>query len=72
MVLVAAATDTGPGPMSLASFATFSSSAMFAVPVAVLGGPGLLILGWVLLQALGTITWIPAIRRLRGRDPGPG
>jgi hypothetical protein len=48
--------------------AAFSGSTVFAVPAAVLGGPGLLILLWVILQALGTATWIPAVRRLRGRD----
>jgi hypothetical protein len=59
---------SGPGPISVAAFASFTGSAVFAVPAAVLGGPGLLILLWVVLQALGTATWIPAVRRLRGRD----
>jgi hypothetical protein len=59
---------SGPGPISLAAFASFTGSAVFAVPAAVLGGPGLLILLWVVLQVLGTATWIPAVRRLRGRD----
>jgi hypothetical protein len=60
---------TGTGDsIGLASFASFTSSAVFAVPAAVLGGPGLLIIVWVLLQALGTATWIPAVRRLRGED----
>ncbi len=59
------------GPIGLAGFAAFSGSTVFAVPAAVLGGPGLLILLWVVLQALGTATWIPAVRRLRGRDPDP-
>ena len=56
------------GPMALGALAAFTGSTVFAVPAAVLGGPGLLILLWVVLQALGTATWIPAVRRLRGRD----
>jgi hypothetical protein len=54
--------------ISLASVASFTSSAAFAVPAAALGGPGLLIIVWVLLQTLGMATWIPAVRRLRGED----
>jgi hypothetical protein len=41
---------------------------MFAVPAAVLGGPGLLLILFVTLQAVGALGWIPAVRRLRGED----
>jgi hypothetical protein len=41
---------------------------VWAVPAATIGVPGLLILLWVMLQAVGAVAWIPAVRRLRGDD----
>ena len=41
---------------------------VWAVPAATIGVPGLLILIWVALQAVGALAWIPAVRRLRGED----
>ncbi|HEX5040964.1 MAG TPA: Ig-like domain-containing protein [Candidatus Limnocylindria bacterium] len=41
---------------------------IYAVPAAVLVGPGVLLLLWLGLQTAGAIAWIPAVRRLRGRD----
>lgn len=41
---------------------------IWAVPAAVIGGPGLLFLLFIALQAAGAITWIPAARRLRDDD----
>ncbi|MDH4335106.1 MAG: hypothetical protein OEW24_07600 [Chloroflexota bacterium] len=35
------------------------------VPGAAVGVPGLLVILFVALQALGVLTWIPAVRRLR-------
>jgi hypothetical protein len=65
-----ATTDPGGGgALSLATLDVFSGATVFAVPAAALGGPGVLILLWVLLQTLGAATWIPAVRRLRGKDP---
>ncbi len=37
--------------------------------VAALGVPGLLLIAWIVLQALGALSWIPAVWRLRGSDP---
>lgn len=34
------------------------------VPAAVVGVPGLLVILWVALQAIGALAWIPAVRRL--------
>jgi hypothetical protein len=48
---------------------------IWAVPAAVIGGPGLLFLLWIALQAAGATVWIPAARRLRDDDqskPGRG
>ena len=38
------------------------------VPGAAVGIPGLLVLLFVALQALGALAWIPAVRRLGGDD----
>jgi hypothetical protein len=38
------------------------------VPGAVVGVPGLLVLLFVALQALGVLAWVPAVRRLGGDD----
>lgn len=63
-----ASPDDDAGSVGLGSLAAATGSVIFAVPAAVLGGPGLLILAWIAIQALGTATWLPAVRRLRGRD----
>jgi hypothetical protein len=36
------------------------------VPGAVVGVPGLLVLLWIALQAVGALAWIPAVRRMSG------
>jgi len=54
--------------IGLGTMAMMPGTTVFAVPAAVIGGPGLLIIAWVVVQALGTATWIPAVLRLRGRD----
>jgi len=41
---------------------------IWSVPAATLGVPGLLLIIWVGLQAVGALAWIPAVRRLRGDD----
>lgn len=74
-VRVAYAGADGSGEVQqvgLGTLAMMPGTTVFAVPAAVLGGPGLLvIIAWVVVQALGTATWIPAVRRLRGRDAEP-
>lgn len=39
---------------------------IWVVPAAVLGVPGALVIAWVMLQAIGVLAWVPAMRRLRG------
>jgi hypothetical protein len=39
---------------------------IWSVPAATLGVPGILLIIWVGLQAVGALAWIPAVRRLRG------
>lgn len=60
--------DDASVALSVTGGDVLSGAAMFAVPAAVIGGPGLLILLWVLLQTLGAVTWIPAVLRLRGTE----
>jgi len=55
--------ELGLGPLGL-----LSGSPTWVVPVATLGGPGLIVLLWVAAQAGGASIWIPAARRLRGAD----
>ncbi|HEY8171350.1 MAG TPA: hypothetical protein VIH24_09690 [Candidatus Limnocylindria bacterium] len=56
------------GSLSLAAASVLAGVSVFAVPAAVLGGPGLLLILFVALQAVGALGWIPAVRRLRGED----
>jgi hypothetical protein len=44
---------------------------VWIVPAASMAVPGLLILIWIALQALGVLAWLPAVRRLRGDEPEP-
>jgi hypothetical protein len=39
---------------------------VWAVPAATIGMPGLLVLLWIALQAGGSLSWFPAVKRLRG------
>jgi hypothetical protein len=40
------------------------------VPAASVAVPGLLVIVWVLLQAIGALAWIPAVRRMSQEDAG--
>lgn len=42
------------------------------VPGAAVGVPGLLVIIFVGLQALGVMAWIPAVRRMGDADDRPG
>jgi hypothetical protein len=63
--------DGGPGPresvpLGLGALGLLASIDVWIVPGLLLGVPGLLVVAFVLLQAIGALAWIPAIRRLRG------
>ena len=55
--------ELGVGSLGLLAGAT-----TWVVPVATIGGPGLIVLLWVAAQAGGASIWIPAARRLRGEE----
>lgn len=51
------------GPLSVVDGIT-----VWAIPGAIVAGPGLLVILWVLLQTGAVLAWIPAVRRMRGKD----
>jgi hypothetical protein len=55
-----------------ASVGLFGGIEIWAVPAATMAVPGLLVLIWVALQAAGAMAWMPAVRRLRGKDDPRG
>lgn len=57
------AADVSLGPLGVIDGLT-----VWAIPGVVIGGPGLLVILWVALQAGVAAAWIPAVRRLRGQD----
>lgn len=57
--------------MSLGPLGGIEGLTTWAIPGAVVGGPGLIVILWVLGQTGVAAAWIPAVRRLRGTDAGP-
>lgn len=55
--------------LGLTGFGVFGGISVWSVPAATLGVPGILLIIWVSLQAIGALAWIPAVRRLRGDEP---
>jgi hypothetical protein len=53
-------------PVGLGALGLLGSIDVWIVPGLLLGVPGLLVVAFVLLQAIGALAWIPAIKRLRG------
>lgn len=62
----------GGGTDSLSSslniLALLDGPFVWFVPGAAVGVPGLLVMAFVALQAVGAVAWIPAVRRLSGED----
>jgi len=56
------------GEVSLGPLGVIDGITVWAIPGAIVGGPGLLVILWVLLQTGVALAWIPAVRRLRGKD----
>jgi hypothetical protein len=59
------APETGIG---LSTLGVLTGLDTWIVPAAVIAGPGLIVLLWIALQAVGAMAWIPATRRLRDGD----
>jgi hypothetical protein len=57
----------GSGPtLDLGSLSLQASLVLFSVPAAAIGGPGLLVLAWVLLQAAGGLASLRGTRWMLG------
>lgn len=54
--------------LGVGSLGLLAGAPTWVVPVATIGGPGLVVLLWVAAQAGGASIWIPAARRLRGEE----
>jgi hypothetical protein len=50
--------------MGVELFGLLDPEFVWFVPAASVGVPGLLVIAWVLLQAIGAFAWIPAVRRM--------
>jgi hypothetical protein len=61
-----------PMPIALGALGLLGSIDIWIVPGLLLGVPGLLVVAFVILQAIGAMAWIPAIRRLRGEEEMSG
>ena len=57
--------------LAAASVGLIDGIGIWSVPAATLGVPGILLIIWVALQAVGALAWIPAVRRLRDGEPEP-
>jgi hypothetical protein len=68
--LAAAAGPTGDaGEVAITGVDLVGGVGTWAIPVATLGLPGLLLAAlWILAQTIGALAWIPAVRRLRGDE----
>lgn len=58
--------DTGLIGLGTDVLALLDAPLVWFVPGAVVGVPGLLVLLWIALQAVGALAWIPAVRRMSG------
>lgn len=58
--------DEGGVALTSSSIGVLAGLQTWAVPAATIAVPGLLVLLWVALQAIGALAWVPATRRLRG------
>jgi len=61
-------TSEDPAEVSLGPLGVIDGITVWAIPGAVIGGPGLLVILWVAIQTGAALAWIPAVRRMRGRD----
>lgn len=73
VALLAPLQDTGGGGTSSVGvgsevFALLDGPLVWFVPGAAVGVPGLLVMLWIALQALGALAWIPAVRRMSGEE----
>ncbi len=61
-------TPAGTDRLGVAGLGNLSTLELWLVPGAVIAGPGLLVLLWLAIQVLAGMAWLPAARRVRGRE----
>ena len=67
-VALAETSAEAAGGLSLGPLGVMDGLSVWAIPSAVVGGPGLLVILWVAVQAAVAAAWIPAVRVMRGAD----
>jgi hypothetical protein len=65
---VAIGEEDGGVDLGIGAEDVMSGVEVYAVPAAAIAVPGIVLLIWLGLQTIGALAWIPAVRRLRGRD----
>ena len=60
--------DEGRLDLAGASVGLLGGVEIWAVPAATIAVPGVLVLLWVAIQAIGAAVWMPAVRRLQSGD----
>ena len=58
--------------VSLGPLGVVDGLSVWAIPGAVVSGPGLLVIAWVLVQGGVAAAWLPAVRRMRGGESRSG
>jgi hypothetical protein len=61
-------TPAGSDGLSVGGLGSLDAFGLWLVPGTVIAGPGLLAIIWLLIQVLAGMAWLPAARRLRGRE----
>lgn len=66
------ASDDDVGELGVRILGGLDVSQLWFVPAGVFGGPGVLVILWVILQVGAGTAWLPAARRLRGDEGNRG
>lgn len=63
-------TPPGSDGLTVGGLGSVNAFGLWLVPGTVIAGPGLLAILWLLIQVLAGMVWLPAARRVRGRENG--
>jgi hypothetical protein len=61
-------TPAGSDDLNVGGLGTIDAFGLWLVPGTIIAGPGLLAIIWLLIQVLAGMVWLPAARRVRGRE----
>ena len=62
------ATPAGSNALNVGGLGSVDAFGLWLVPGTIIAGPGLLAIIWLLIQVLAGLVWLPAARRVRGRE----